>query len=94
MSSTFCPASHFRSKILYDNLCKIVVEILFDLSKKCLKDPTFWPGLLTQLAIRLITVREFLGVSKFVLAGLQPVLESDDDIWLKGNLFFIIFNVN
>jgi hypothetical protein len=83
MQSGYCPASNFRNRVVYDNLCKIVVEILFDLSQKCLQESTFWPSLLTQLANRLAMVRDSIGGSKFLLAGFQPVLESND-VWLQG----------
>jgi hypothetical protein len=83
MHSAYCPASNFRNRVVYDNLCKIVVEILFDLSKRCLQESTFWPSLLTQLANRLAMVRDSIGGSNFLLAGFQPVLESND-VWLQG----------
>lgn len=76
--STIIPSSKFRSNIIHSGICRIVVEILFELSKKCLDDPNFWPGLLYQILTRLSVIRSVLGGSVFLIKGFSPVLESND----------------
>lgn len=78
LRSTIIPASKFRSNIIYSGICRIIVEILFELSKKCLDDPNFWPGLLYQILTRLSVIRSVLGGSVFLIKGFSPVLESND----------------
>lgn len=51
---------------------------MIDLSKRCLDDPSFWPGYLMQIAVRFAAIREAIGSSLYLIRGFTPILESSD----------------
>lgn len=72
------PASRYRNHIVHEEICRIVIDILIDLSKRCLDDPNFWPGYLMQIAVRFATIRESIGGSLYLIKGFTPILECSD----------------
>lgn len=68
----------FRTHVVHEGICKIVIEILIDLSKRCLDNPIFWPNQLMQIATRLSSIKELLGGSLFIIKGFATILESND----------------
>lgn len=71
---TFQPASRYRTYVLHDGICRLVVDILIELSQKCIERPSIWCANLTQLINRLFVIREYLGGPLFLLKGFAPVL--------------------
>lgn len=72
------PASRYRQPIIHADICRIVVDILIELSKRCLDEPDFWPVYLLPITQRFTAIRESLGGSLYLLRGFAPVLESND----------------
>lgn len=64
---------------MHENIARIVVEILMNLSERCKESIDFWPNLLTQVVTRLIVIRDSLGGSDFIIKGFAPILESKED---------------
>lgn len=56
----------------------MVIDILIDLSKRCLDNPEFWPNHLMQIATRLVSIRDLIGGPLYILKGFGSVLESSD----------------
>lgn len=63
---------------MHEGICKVVNEILIDLSKRCLDNPNFWPNQLMQIATRLGSIRDILGGSLYIIKGFAAVLQSND----------------
>jgi hypothetical protein len=54
-----------------------VVEILMDLSKRCVEKPDEWqPSILMSLAQRLTCMKSYLGGSEFLLKGFSTILQT------------------
>lgn len=76
--SAAAPASRYRNHIVHEEICRIAIDIMIDLSKRCLEDPSFWPGYLMQIAVRFAAIRESIGGSLYLIRGFSPILESSD----------------
>lgn len=75
----YTPSSRYRTHIVHSGICKIVTEILIELSLKCSQHPSIaWANSLSQLAARMFVIREFLGGPLFILQGFLPLLQSND----------------
>lgn len=72
------PASRYRNHVVHDGICRIVIDILIDLSKRCILNPYFWPNYLMQIATRFATIRASLGGSLHLIRGFANVLECSD----------------
>lgn len=59
-------------------MCRVVIDILIELSKRCLKDPLFWPKHLIQIATRLGTIRESIGGSLYLIRGFSKILSCNN----------------
>lgn len=70
-------APAFRTHIVHEGICKIVIEILIDLSKRCLNQ-NFCLNSLMQIATRVYSIRDLLGGSLYLIKGFATVLESSD----------------
>lgn len=81
--NSFQPSSRYRAHLLHDGLCQLVVEILIELSERCIQNPAGWSECLVQLANRLFVIRSHIGDSLFLLRGFAPVLKCGDPR-LKG----------
>lgn len=55
-----------------------MMDILIDLSRRCLEDPVFWPKYLMQLATRFAAIRESIGGSLYLIRGFGPILQHND----------------
>ncbi|XP_037048186.1 lysosomal-trafficking regulator isoform X2 [Bradysia coprophila] len=71
-------SSRYGSHTVHDGLCRVVIDILIDLSKRCLQEPLFWPKHLIQIASRLGTIRESIGGSLYLIRGFSKILASND----------------
>lgn len=100
--NSFQPSSRYRNYLLHEGLCHLVVEILIELSERCIANPLGWSECLVQLANRLFVIRENIGDSLFLLRGFAPVLKCGDTrlrgsyknfVFLEsfGSLFFFFF---
>lgn len=76
--STKVSTPPFRNHIVHEGICKVVIDILIDLSKRCVENPQFWPNHLMQIATRLVSIRDLIGGPLYILKGFGPVLESND----------------
>ena len=74
----FQPSSRYRTHILHDGICRLVVDILIELGQKCCQNPLGWCDTLAQLINRLYVIREYLGGPLFLLKGFTPVLKCND----------------
>lgn len=72
------PASRYRQHVVHTDICRVVVDILMELSKRCLEDSEFWPTYLLPITQRLTAIRDALGGALYLLRGFAPILESDD----------------
>lgn len=72
------PTPPFRNHIVHEGICRVVTDILIDLSKRCLENPAFWASHLLQIASRLVGIRDLIGGSQHILRGFSLVLESSD----------------
>lgn len=62
-----------------EHICKLVVEILMDLSRRCVERPDQWqPDVLIALAQRLSCMKSYLGGSEFLLKGFSTILQSNN----------------
>ncbi|XP_065359183.1 lysosomal-trafficking regulator [Calliphora vicina] len=75
---SFQPSSRYRTHILHEGICRLVVDILIELSQKCCQKPLGWCDNLAQLINRLFVIREYLGGPLFLLKGFAPVLKCHD----------------
>lgn len=71
-------STRYGNHVVHEGLCRIVIDILIELSKRCLTDPIFWPKYLIQIATRLGTIRESIGGSLYLIKGFSKILASDD----------------
>lgn len=78
MWHSFQPSSRYRTHILHEGICRLVVEILIELSQKCCENPSGWCDNLAQLINRLFVIREYLGGPLFLLKGFAPVLKCNE----------------
>jgi hypothetical protein len=69
------------------SVCHLVIEVLIELSKKCLKDRNFWVENLKKLSKRLSNLRNFLGGSTFLLKGFFPLLKLNDPDLIGENIY-------
>lgn len=72
------PSSRYRTQIVHSDICRIVVDILIELSKRCLDEPEFWPKYLLPIVVQLTAIRDSIGGSLFLLKGFACILESSD----------------
>lgn len=70
--------SRYRSHIVHEDICRIVIDILIELSQRCLDDPNFWPKYLMQITVRFAPIRESIGGSLYLIKGFTPILQSND----------------
>lgn len=63
---------------MHEGICKIVIEILIDLSKRCLQYPDFCLNGLMQIATRLYSIRDLLGGPFYLIKGFASILETND----------------
>ncbi|XP_061392771.1 lysosomal-trafficking regulator [Musca vetustissima] len=76
---SFQPSSRYRTHILHEGICRLVVDILIELSQKCCESPVSgWCDNLAQLVNRLFVIREYLGGPLFLLKGFAPILKCND----------------
>jgi hypothetical protein len=76
-----------------EHICKLVTEILMDLSRRCVDNPDQWqPTILISLAQRLICMKSFLGGPEFLLRGFAPILMRNDENF-TGELLLFWFGV-
>lgn len=76
---SFQPSSRYRTHILHEGICRLVVDILIELSQKCCESPVAgWCDNLAQLVNRLFVIREYLGGPLFLLKGFAPILRCND----------------
>ena len=72
----------FPESVPLENTCqqiyRLVVDILIELSEKCVKDTNFWTSILARVAVRLNVMRNYLGGPLFLIEGFTPVLKSSD----------------
>ncbi|XP_011180583.2 lysosomal-trafficking regulator isoform X2 [Zeugodacus cucurbitae] len=94
--NSFQPSSRYRTHLLHDGLCHLVVEILIELSERCIANPLGWCECLVQLANRLFVIRASIGDSLFLLRGFAPVLKCGDPRLreLQQSLLELIVDVN
>lgn len=71
-------SSRYGNHVVHEGMCRVVIDILIELGKRCLKEPLFWPKHLIQIATRLGTIRESIGGSLYLIRGFSKVLASDD----------------
>lgn len=60
-------------KISNEHICRLVVEILMDVSKSCIESNENLDDLI-PLAQRLSCMKSYLGGSEFLLKGFSPIL--------------------
>ncbi|XP_036336992.1 lysosomal-trafficking regulator [Rhagoletis pomonella] len=94
--NSFQPSSRYRTHLLHDGLCQLVVEILIELSERCIHNPVGWSDCLVQLANRLFVIRAHIGDSLFLLRGFAPVLKCGDPRLreLQQALLELIMDIN
>lgn len=63
---------------LHEGVCQIVMEILFELSRKCVADPGLWSTNLNAVLSHLSVVSRSLGGTEAILRGFARVLEASD----------------
>lgn len=63
---------------MHADICRIVVDILIELSKCCLNEPEFWPKYLLPIVVQLSAIRDSIGGSLFLLKGFALILECSD----------------
>lgn len=76
--STASTTPPFRTHYVHEGICKIVIEILIDLSKRCLSNPNFGLNSLMQIATRLFSIRDVLGGPLYLIKGFANILETKE----------------
>ncbi|KAL9905520.1 lysosomal-trafficking regulator mauve isoform 2-T7 [Glossina fuscipes fuscipes] len=74
----FQPSSRYRTHMLHEGICCLVIDILIELSEKCCLNPTGWCENLAQLMNRLFVIRDYLGGPLVMLKGFGPILQCND----------------
>lgn len=67
-----------RAPVVHVGICRIVVEILIEMSKRCLRDHSFCLNSTIQIATRLFSIRDVLGGPLYLIKGFTKLLESND----------------
>uniref|UniRef100_A0A1A9W7K7 Lysosomal-trafficking regulator n=1 Tax=Glossina brevipalpis TaxID=37001 RepID=A0A1A9W7K7_9MUSC len=75
---SFQPSSRYRTHILHEGICCMVIDILIELSEKCCLNPAGWCENLAQLMNRLFVIRDYLGGPLVLLKGFGPILQCND----------------
>lgn len=70
-----CPSAQ---SALHEGVCQIMMEILFELSRKCVADPVLWSTNLNAVLSHLTVVSRSLGGTEAILRGFALVLETSD----------------
>lgn len=80
---------------LHEGVCQIVMEILFELSKKCVAEPSLWSNNLNAVLNHLTVVSRSLGGTEAILRGFAAVLESNDVRLreLQGSILGLVQNI-
>lgn len=83
-SASNCSASIRTISLGYrhtnEHICQLVVEILMELSSRCVENPEQWqPEVLMSLALRLTCMKSYLGGSEFLLKGFAKILQTRDE---------------
>lgn len=63
---------------MHAEICRIVIDMLMELSKRSLSEPDFWPKYLLPIAVQLTAIRESIGGSLFLIKGFASILECSD----------------
>lgn len=63
---------------MHEGICRIVTDILIDLSRRCLEDHEFSINNLMEIASRLYSIRDLLGGSMYLIRGFGSVLETNE----------------
>lgn len=76
--STNIAAPVFRTYVVHEGICRIVTDILIDLSRRCLDDHEFSISNLMEIASRLFSIRYLLGGSMYLIRGFSAILETNE----------------
>lgn len=72
MNSTFLDVRNTN-----EHICRLVVEVLIEVSKKCIDDEEENLDALIPLVHRLYCMKNYLGNSEFLLKGFSPILKKN-----------------
>lgn len=67
-----------RTYVVHEGICRVVTDILIDLSKRCLSNRNFRICNLIQIATRLYTIRDLLGGSMYLIRGFASILDKTE----------------
>lgn len=86
MFSTHLPVNANQSNYMNRTISHLVVQILIEMTKRCIKNRNFWLENLKRLALRMQVLKNFLGGSAFVLEGFTALLKVSDPE-LRGEIY-------
>lgn len=68
-----------KTHIIHAEIYRIVIDVLIELSKKCVEEPHYWPNYLIQVATRVSSISEAIyGGSLYLIKGFKLILECSD----------------
>uniref|UniRef100_A0A182N5R0 Lysosomal-trafficking regulator n=1 Tax=Anopheles dirus TaxID=7168 RepID=A0A182N5R0_9DIPT len=65
-------------RVVNEQICTIVTEILVELSNRCVERPEHWCPVLAQTIVKLNIIRNHLGGSLYLIRGFATVLQTSD----------------
>lgn len=78
-TTTAVTTEEISGQHLHEGVCQIIMEILFELSKKCVADPLLWSNNLNTILNHLATVsRTLRSGTEAILRGFALVLQARD----------------
>lgn len=79
LPTTTATIEEISGQHLHEGVCQIIMEILFELSKKCVADPLLWSNNLNTILNHLATVsRTLRSGTEAILRGFALVLQARD----------------
>uniref|UniRef100_A0A182JPQ6 Lysosomal-trafficking regulator n=1 Tax=Anopheles christyi TaxID=43041 RepID=A0A182JPQ6_9DIPT len=66
------------NRLINEQICTIVTEILVELSSRCVEHPEHWCPVLAQMVVKLNIIRNYLGGSLYLIRGFAMVLQTSD----------------
>ncbi|XP_059611757.1 lysosomal-trafficking regulator [Phlebotomus argentipes] len=84
--------SEEKSFAINENVCKVIVEILFEISELCIKNPSIWEDQLLRLFVKLRKVKHLEELTTFLIKGFSSILEFNDNrlIYLQNSILELI----
>ncbi|XP_055679580.1 lysosomal-trafficking regulator isoform X3 [Lutzomyia longipalpis] len=81
---------------IHENFCKIILDVLFEISELCLKSPTIWEDQLIGLFVKLKSVKHINQLPMYLIKGFSTLLQCHDNrlIYVQRAILDLITNLD